>query len=110
MMNEDERKAALRNIASVVPSAVFDRLVDVLALVEEHNNDPLVAALSRVSTDPAHTFTYLMNKDEPEETITPIREILDLCEGWFITSKSAIGMSGRVIWKVESIIGKELPK
>ena len=110
MMNEDERNAALRNIASVVPNAVFDRLVNVLTMVEEHNNDLLVAALSRVSTDPAHTFTYLMNKNEPEETITPIREILDLCEGWFITSTFSLSSNGRAKWNVKSIIGKELPK
>lgn len=110
MMNEDERKAALRNIASVIPSAVFDRLINVLTLVEGHNNDLLIAALSRVSTDPAHTFTYLMNTNEHEETITPIREILDLCEGWFITSTFSLSSSGRAKWNVKSIIGRGLPK
>ena len=107
MINEDERKAALRNIASVVPSAVFDRLVNVLTLVEGTNNDLLVGALGRASTNPAHTFTYLMNTNEHEETITPIREILDLCEGWLITSTFGLSSSGRAKWSVKSIIGKE---
>jgi hypothetical protein len=108
MMDADERKAALRNIESVVPSAVFDRLINVLTMIEEHNNDALVHALSLTSTDPSHSFTYRMNSAEHKETITPIREILDLCEGWFITSKSVVGTSGRVRWEVESIIGREL--
>lgn len=110
MINEDERKAALRNIASVVPNAVFDRLIKVLTLIEGTNNDLLVGALGRASTNPAHTFIYRMNTGEHEETITPIREILDLCEGWFITSKSTVGVNGRVRWEVVSIIGKGLVK
>lgn len=108
MMGTDERQAALMNIARVVPGAVFDRLINVLTMVEEHNNDALVHALSEVSTDPTHTFTYRMNTEEHEESITPIREILDLCEGWFITSNSVVGSSGRVRWEVHSIIGKEV--
>ena len=108
MMDTDERQAALRNIEKVVPSAVFDRLINVLTMIEERNNDALVHALSEVSTDPTHTFTYRMNTEEHEESITPIREILDLCEGWFITSKSVLGTSGRVRWEVESIIGREI--
>ena len=110
MMDTDERQAALRNIARVVPNVVFDRLINVLTMVGERNNDALVAALSRSSTIPDHTFTYRMDTEEHEETITPIREILDLCEGWFITSKSIVGTSGRVRWEVESIVGKELAK
>ena len=107
MMDVDERKAALNNIASVVPSAVFDRLINVLTMVEERNNDALVHALSEVSINPTHTFTYLMNTNEHEETITPIREILDLCEGWLITSTFSLSSSGRAKWSVKSIIGKE---
>lgn len=110
MMDADERKIALRNIERVVPSAVFDRLINVLTMIGEHNNDALVHALSGLSTDPVSSFIYRMKIEEHEETITPIREILDLCEGWFITSKSTVGVNGRVNWKVESIIGKELPK
>lgn len=108
MMGTDERQAALMNIARVVPGAVFDRLINVLTMVEEHNNDALVHALSEVSTDPTHSFTYRMNTGEPEESITPIREILDLCEGWFITSNSVANPGERVRWEVHSIIGKEV--
>lgn len=108
MMSTDERQAALRNIARVVPSVVFDRLINVLTMIEERNNDALVHALSEVSTDPTHSFTYRMNTAEHEESITPIREILDLCEGWFITSNSVVSSGGRVRWEVHSIIGKEV--
>ena len=110
MMNTGERQAALRNIEKVVPSAVFDRLINVLTMVEERNNDALVQALSKVSTNPTYTFTYRMQTEENVESITPIREILDLCEGWFITSHSIISLGGQVRWVVKSLIGKELPE
>lgn len=109
-ISADERKTALRNIESVVPNVVFDRFISILTKVEGCTNDLLVEALGKASTHPAYTFTYLMKTNESEETITPIREILDLCEGWFITSTSISGSSSRVRWKVSSLIGKELPK
>lgn len=107
-MNTDERRTALRDIARVVPSAVFDRFIAILITIEEHNNDALVRALSKASTDPTHFFAYVMNTGEHVETITPIREILDLCEGWFITSTSVVNPGERVIWEVHSIVGKEV--
>ena len=110
MMSLDERKTALRNIESVVPNVVFDRLLIILTKVGGCINDLLVEALGKASTNAAHTFTYLMKTNEHEETITPIREILDLCEGWFITSTCSRSSSGRVKWNVKSLIGKELPK
>ena len=109
-ISADERKIALRNIESVVPNIVFDRFISILTKVEGCINDLLIEALGKASTNPTYTFTYLMKTNESEETITPIREILDLCEGWFITSTSTPGSNSRVQWKVNSIIGKELPK
>lgn len=109
-MNADERQAALRSIARVVPSAVFDRLINVLTMIEERTNDALVHALSNISTEPTDSFIYHMKVGEREESITPIREILDLCEGWFITSTFSLDSDGRGKWDVESLIGKELPE
>ena len=103
-MSTDERRTALANIARVVPSAVFDQFLHILTAVEERNKDVLVRALSRASTDPTHYFAYIMNTGEPVEAITPIREILDLCEGWFITSHSVANPDERVRWEVNSII------
>lgn len=108
MMSVDERKIALRNIESVMPNVVFEHLINILTMVKGCMNDLLVEALSRASTNPAYAFTYLMKTNEREETINPIREILDLCEGWFITSNSVVGSGGRVAWKVKSIIEKKL--
>lgn len=109
-MNADEKKTALKNIANVIPSVVFDRLINILTRVEGCNNDMLVAALGKASINPAYIFTYLMKTNESKETITPIREILDLCEGWFITSTSTVSSGERVRWNVKSLIGKELPE
>ena len=108
IMSTDERRTALANIARVIPSAVFDRFIHVLTAVEERNKDALVHALSRASTEPTHYFAYVMNTGEHVEAITPIREILDLCEGWFITSTSVVNPGERVRWEVNSIIGKEV--
>lgn len=108
MMSVDERKVALRNIESVVPSVVFDHLISILTKIGGCTNDLLVEALSRTSINPAYTFTYLMKTNERAETITLIREILDLCEGWFITSTCSMSSSGRVKWNVKSIIKKKL--
>jgi len=106
MMSADERKTALRNIESVVPNVVFNRLISILTMIGGCTNDLLVEALSRASTNPAYAFTYLMKTNERAETITLIREILDLCEGWFIASTCSLGSGGRVKWRVKSIIKK----
>ena len=108
IMSVDERRAALRNIARVIPSVVFDRFIQVLTTVKEPLDDVLVRALSDISTDPMRTFCYRMKKEEPEDAITPIREILDLCEGWFITSNSVVTLDERIKWEVHSIVGKEV--
>lgn len=109
-MDVDERKAALKNIANVVPSVVFDCLINILTTVGQHTNDAIVTALNKASTNPTFSFTYIMNPEYNEGSITPIREILDLCEGWFITSTSSLDLNGRVHWHVKSLIEKELPK
>lgn len=102
MLNTDERKTALRNIESVVPSTVFNYLINILTTIEDWKNDAIVEALSRASTNPAYSFYYRAGSKKD----TPISEILDLCEGWFITSNSI--EQGE--WRVESLIGKEVPE
>ena len=108
-MNENERARALRNIQALVPDVVFDRFIMILTQINTANNDALVFALNSTCCDKNHTFIYRMSTGQTEADITPIREILDLFEGWIITSKAVIGPS-QIRWEVESIVGKEQTK
>lgn len=106
-MSEESRAEALNNISAVVPKVVFERFIMVLTQIEENNNNALVNALDRICRNVSTGFTYSMNSGETEDKITPIREALDLLEGWMITS-TVTTTTPRVRWGVESIIGKEV--
>lgn len=103
MMSIEDRECAIANIQKTVPEEVFNSFVCVLPRVEESNNDALVSALNKIINNNKHTFMYRMNTGDNETTITPIREILDLFEGWFITSKSRQIADGKIVWDVKSI-------
>lgn len=103
-MDEVERINSIKNIERAIPISVFNRFIAILTLVNESaTNNALVRALGKAAINPSYTFLYRMSKGEPEDKITPIREILDLCEGWFITSV-AQHETERVVWHVKSII------
>lgn len=103
-MDEVERINSIKNIERVIPVSVFNRFIALLALVNKSsNNNALVCALGKTAINPSYTFAYRMSTGDPEDKITPIREILDLCEGWFITSV-AQHETERVVWHVKSII------
>lgn len=106
-MTSEERAKALNRIGAVIPKIVFDRFIMVLTQIEENNNDALVHALDNICRDITNGFTYSMNTGESADTITPIREVLDLLEGWIITSQIT-STEQRVRWGVSSIIGKEV--
>lgn len=104
-MTPEERNRALKNIGSLVPNVVFERFIMVLTQVSENNNNKLVEALNRICIDESDGFWYNMDTGEKEETITPIREIIDLLEGWMVTA-TVIVKNNRVQWHVQSLIGK----
>lgn len=106
-MTSEERAQALNRIGAVIPKVVFDRFIMVLTQIEENNNNALVNALDRICRDISDGFSYSMNTGESADTITPIREVLDLLEGWIITSQIT-STEHRVRWGVSSIIGKEV--
>ena len=102
-MSIEDRERAIANIQKTVPEEVFNSFVCVLSRVQGFNNDLLVNALNNVINDKKHTFAYRMETGDNETTITPIREILDLFEGWFITSKSRQVSDEKIVWDVKSI-------
>ena len=106
-MTSEERTNALRRIGAVVPDIVFERFIMILTQIEESNNDALVCALDRMCRKESDGFAYRMTTGENKETITPIREVLDLFEGWILTATVSV-INDRVKWDVSSIIGKEL--
>ena len=107
-MNEEQRAEALKYLGTLIPKVVFDRFIMVLTQIEENNNNALVRALNNLCHDRTNEFTYAMNTGESAELITPIREALDLLEGWIITSCIKDTGEKRVRWEVHSIIGKEV--
>lgn len=106
-MNEEQRAEALKHISTLIPKVVFDRFIMILTQIEERNNNALVHALDNLCKDATNGFTYSMNTGENADKITPIREALDLLEGWIITSQIT-STEHRVRWGVNSIIGKEV--
>lgn len=106
-MTPEERNKALSHIGAVIPEVVFERFIMILTQIEEKNNDALVTVLDRICQNISNGFSYTMNTGESADAITPIREALDLLEGWIITSQIA-STGHRVRWGVDSIIGKEV--
>ena len=104
-MTPEERSQALSHIGAIIPKVVFERFIMVLAQVSERNNNSLINALNRMCTDESDGFWYNMDTGELQDTITPIREIIDLLDGWILTATVNIE-SNRVQWHVQSIIGK----
>lgn len=105
-MSEEERAEALSRISALLPTVIFTQFTVVLTRIQGANHDALIHAIDGVCRD-KDTFMYRMNSNEPIDKITPIREALDLLEGWILTSSpSADGT--RVKWTVASIVGKEV--
>ena len=102
-MTPEERNKALDHIRTIIPKVVFERFIIVLAQVGGSNNNKLVEALDRMCIDESDGFWYNMDTGESQETITPIREIIDLLDGWMLTATIKME-SNRVQWHVQSII------
>ena len=104
-MTPEERNKALNRIEAIVPKVIFERFIMVLTQVSARNNSSLITALSRMCTDESDGFWYNMDTGDSQDTITPIREIIDLLDGWILTA-TVNTESNRVQWHVQSIIGK----
>ena len=104
MMSCEERAKAIGIIQHGLPDYIFNRFVNVLTQVAEVSNDAIVYSLSRIMTESSYAFYYRMKETQDETTITPLREILDLLEGWIITSHVQLSpVTHRTIWYVKSI-------
>lgn len=101
-MNTEERITALKNISAVVPPTVFDRFLIILTHIDESHNMQLVNAISNLCIKKSSVFFYTMSTGDTIETITPIREILDLLEGWILTS-TVVSSANRIKWQVNFI-------
>ena len=105
-MSEEERSEMLRRISALLPTIVFTQFTVVLTQIQGANHDALIHAIDGICRREKDTFTYRMNSDETADKITPIREALDLLEGWILTSSCSMGSRNRVEWTVASIVGK----
>lgn len=105
-MTPEERSRALDRIKAMIPYEVFKRFVIVLIQVNnKRENNDLVRALNRMCEDESYDFWYTMDKDEYQDTITPIREIIDLLDGWILTATIS-NEHDMTLWHVKSIIGQ----
>ena len=102
-MTPEQRNDALNRLKTVIPTVVFERFIMVLTQVSESSNNKLVEALDRMCTDDSDGFWYNMNTGETQDVITPIREIIDLLEGWILTA-TVDTTHNRVKWHVQSIM------
>ena len=105
-MSEEERAEMLHRISALLPTIVFTQFTMVLTQIQGTNHDALIHAIDGICRNTGTTFTYRMNADETADKITPIREALDLLEGWILTSSYSMGGRNRIEWTVASIVGK----
>lgn len=101
-MTVEERNKALGIINDNIPTIIFEQFLEVCTQINETNRDALIQAISRLHTKGITQFYYSMNSGELENQITPIREALDLLEGWDITSY-VCDREPRISWKVKLI-------
>jgi len=105
-MTLEERRQALNSIETMIPGIIFKRFMIALAQVNNQQDKyALLRVLSRMCKDESHEFWYTMEKDESQDTITPIREIIDLLDGWILTATVSTGLD-MTLWHVQSIKGK----
>ena len=104
-MTQEERAKALNNIGAIIPRVVFDRFIIILTQISGCNDDRLIETLNRICTNKSDGFCYTMGEKDKQETITPIREAIDLLEGWILTA-TVNTTHDRVKWHIQSIIGK----
>lgn len=104
-MTIEEREININDIQNMIPDRIFTNFCEILTQIGDENNarDSLIAALGRVCRKESHSFAYVMKATYNENTITPIREILDLLDGWLISSK-VVSTSPRTRWAVDSIV------
>lgn len=104
-MTVEEREININDIQNMIPDCIFTTFCEVLTRIGDESDakDSLIAALGRVCRKESHGFAYIMKADYNENTITPIREILDLLDGWLVSSK-VVATSPRTRWAVDSII------
>lgn len=101
-----ERAKQIMFIHSHLPETVFTTFTSLLTYLNEDNQDKLIYILSRCCDpqDSLDNFTYAMPIKAKTRIHTPVNEILDLLEGWIITSVEEIVTDGngdfiRYIWR-----------
>ena len=105
-MTEEERADFLTTIQNNIPEIVFERFCIILSQIRSTvNNNKLIEALGKICKNQSKDFCYVMDIGQSKDTITPIREVIDLLDGWIITAQSKI--DGTIIqWEVNSILNE----
>lgn len=105
IMTTEERKSNIDAIHNMIPECIFTNFCEILTQIEDEDNskDLLIQALGRICRKESHSFAYLMKSEDNENTITPIREILDLLDGWLVSSK-VVSTVPRTHWAIDSIV------
>ena len=104
-MTTEERKSNIADIQHMIPDCIFTTFCEVLTRIGDESDakDSLIGALGRVCRKESQGFSYIMKATYNENTITPIREILDLLDGWLVSSK-VVSTVPRTRWAVDSIV------
>ena len=105
-MNYDERKEALDYIRTKIPKEVYVDFMVAIARVHKGNDDRVIQVIKKICNGTLNHFRYQMDYEEEANKITPIREILDILEGWIITS-TIEQTSPRVTWLATTISESE---
>lgn len=99
-------KKALHTIQTMIPIEVFKQFCQVLSCINAPISDMLITSILSICTKKEKGFTYRMKTSDNINTITPIREALDLLEGWIITA-TVTTTAPRVEWRVTAIEKEE---
>jgi hypothetical protein len=102
-MSEDEREEYMKVIQDNLSDILFTRLILLLTDLDTHTTDMLIEALANMFMKKAAGFWYKMTEEATIQTISIVREVIDLLDGWVITSYADWSYTGTLAWHVSPI-------
>lgn len=101
-MTDEERVRAMYNIQFQLPDIIYNRLTEILDSIKTDAHDSIINALDKMVTNRCAGFIYHMQTGQTEKDTTPITELIDLLDGWILTSHLSI-IKNHTCWNVNVI-------
>lgn len=102
-MSREEREEYMKTIQTNLTDILFTRFIILLTDLDPEATDSILQAFGHIFNKKATSFWYEMPEEATINTISIMREIIDLLDGWVITSYAKQD-NGTLAWNVSSII------